>query len=187
MKKSIQNLEKRLSNLNTEHTTQRAGILTEALNIIRSKLDDNAEFNACLSKLESSRELTSEQDCEWPARWIRFNASDFINTDSALEREAFESYLAVDHCINVNFENDALISSDGPCIVINEDGDVFDQDADKCVIPVDDTRDEDGEISVSKRNQLIEQYMESTGVFPSVVSQDRYGNMFYVNTNEGAE
>lgn len=186
MKKSIQNLEKRLSKLNALSKSAYAKILDEALKIIRTKLDSNSKFNKCIQSLESSRELAGDE-CGWPERWIRFDASDFIDTDSSLEREVFKVYLSEYHGCYWNPEHDALLSSDGPCIVINEDGDVFDQDSGKCVIPVDDTRDEDGEISISKRNQLIEQYMESKGYFPSVVSCDRYGNMHYVNTKENAQ
>ena len=41
---------------------------------------------------------------------------------------------------------------------------------------------EDGEVDEVKRNELIEAYMEKTGCFPGVLSDDDHGNLFLVNT-----
>ena len=82
------------------------------------------------------------------------------------------------HCIEVDFQNDVLMYSQGPCIVVNNEGDVLDTDSGKWFIKKNDYLDEEtGKFDISKRNELIEAYMEKTGYFPGVFESDYYGNL----------
>lgn len=170
-------LELELETLKNQYTEQKEKIQSRAFELMALKLEKNAELKQAIEKLESSRELTSTED-EYFSRWIRFNASEFIDTDSQLEKDALENYLAENFCAYVDFKNDALMTSEGPSIVINDDGDVYDQDSGKFIVNKKDYETD------SERNQLIESWMEKQGYFPSVISCDRYGSAFYVNTKE---
>ena len=67
------------------------------------------------------------------------------------------------------------------CIIINHEGDIF--ESHKLIISADDYRDDEGDKCETKRNQLIESYMKSSGYFPEVLEADYYGGLTYVNTN----
>lgn len=133
-------------------------------------------IKTAVSKLEASNEYTWDKFGEI-ASWIRMDLSEFKKC-----REAFADYMLEEHHTLVDFENDALICSLGPCIVINHDGDVYDQDGDKFFIKKSDYQDDDGELNEAKRNELIEAYMEKSGYFPGVFRSDYHGNLFAVKT-----
>lgn len=122
-------------------------------------------------------------------RWFRFGGLADVEEN---EREYLEAYLSDKHCIRVDFDNDLLITSEGPSIIINtgyrdRDAGVFDQDSGKQILSVDDYRDEEGGIDEAKRNALIEDYMEKTGHFPGVFIDDGHGNLSCVNTQPKAK
>lgn len=172
--KKLDQVKAAIEKLNNECALKRSSLQQVALGLIKEKLDDSAALKAAIEKLESSRDLMS--DGEYPARWIRFQASDFIDTDSDFERDLFETYMMDSHNVMVDFQHDSISISDGPCMVINDDGDVLDQDSGKWIISHDDYSSE------SERNMLIEAWMTKAGYYPSVVREDRHGNMFYLNT-----
>ncbi len=151
---------------------------TEARAVLSTKLKDSKALAECIAELEASKNLTFDVNDEWPRRWVRFDARRFIDVDNELERETFRDYLQDEYFTDVDFKNECISMSDGPCIMINEDGDVLDQDSGKWIISKTDYQ------SVDERNKLIEEYMERAGYFPSVVSCDHYGNMHYVSTKD---
>jgi hypothetical protein len=53
--------------------------------------------------------------------------------------------------------------------------------ADKCIINESEYKN-DGEVDETKRNALIEAYMEKMGYFPGVFRRDRDGSVYSVKT-----
>ena len=133
---------------------------------------------ALVNSVESSRDL--EQDYEF------FNVltslpdlSIFIDTDSEFQRDLFRQYMIENHYIDIDFKNDCALTSIGPCILINHNGDVLDQDSGKWILSKDDYESE------SELFKLIENHMQTTGYFPSIVACDYHGNANFVNTQKG--
>lgn len=182
--KNFNELEAELKRLNDSAIEKREKLLNEAFELMNARLNKNKTLNEYIEKLESSRELTVDESDGWPMRWTHFDSSQFIDIKSELEREALTRFLSESFFVYIDFKNDIIISNDGPCILINEDGDVLDQNSGKWIIDKSEYVDDNGEEIPFKRNELIEEWMEKSGYFPSVVSQDRYGNMFYVSTKE---
>lgn len=133
-------------------------------------------IQSLVSKVENSTELTQVSHYEWLHQRTRVNFASVIDTNSDIERSLLSEYLEENYFVRCDFENDCITYCIGPCLIINEDGDVLDQDSGKWIIKSNDYENE------SKLYELIEDYMEDTGCFPSVVRMDRYGNAFYVNT-----
>jgi len=141
------------------------------------------EVNALIGALNLSKDITwIESDHDFVHRWVRFDFSQLIDTKNDMERELLTEYLSDNHYIECDFKNEVASTCEGYCLVINEDGDVLDQDSGKWVIS---KRDYE---SKQELFQLIEAYMERTSCYPSVIRSDRYGNVSYVNTqNQGSE
>jgi len=127
-----------------------------------------------VESLGNSRELTTVPYDDSFHAWIRVDLSLLIDTKDKLERELLKEYFDLEF-IGIDFENDCITTSEGPCIVINHEGDVLDQDSNKWFIS---KRDYE---TVESRNKLIEAYMEKSGYFPSIVKCDYYGNPSYAN------
>lgn len=174
--KQITKLEQELNIIEQGCLEQKQALRQQATELLAKKLDNSKKLKAEFSKLENSKNLTWIDD-EFPYQWIRFDASDFIDTDSMLERHAFASYVQ-EYGYTMDFGHNALMSCIGPVILINDEGDILDQDSGKWFIKKSDYENE------TERNKLIEEYMEKTGCFPAVISCDRYNNAFYVNTKE---
>lgn len=134
--------------------------------------DNDKTLQQALIQLETTSQLTSIPNDEWYHRWVRYSIPE------TFDRVAFESYLD-DRCVQVDFENSTLHSAEGPCMIINDDGIVYDQDSHKTVCTSSDYE------TITERNALIEQYMERYGYYPSVVLVDRYGEPIgYADTQE---
>lgn len=112
--------------------------------------------------------------------WLRFDLDRFKECSEYLKEYLRDQHVELD-------ANDCITYSQGPCIVINDGGDVYDQDGDKFFVKQSDYKDEDGIINLNKRNELIENYMEKNGYFPSIFRSDRYDNVFCVNTQNKTE
>lgn len=136
----------------------------------------NKALKKAIQEVESSNEYAWNKYGEIVS-WIRFDHADFDKC-----REYLKTWLRENHYVEVDFANDALMYAVGTSIVINDDGDVYDQDGDKFFIKKNDYRDENGELDIEKRNELIEAYMEKTGCYPGVFSSDRHGNVFSIST-----
>jgi hypothetical protein len=174
MNKEIKALNNKLANISDNEFA-----IKQELQLAWNKVfDDMSVLRDAITKVEASNEYTWESRGEDICSWIRFDTKSF--DDCA---EYLKEYLRNEHYVEIDFENDALLYSMGPSIIINEDGDVLDQDGDKWFINKDDYRDEDsGDLNEGKRNELIEAYMEKTGCYPGVFRTDRHGNVFAVST-----
>lgn len=149
---------------------------------------DRGDIKRDLEALESSSEYGSDQYGEIYI-WVRMES----DIDER-ERPFFSDWLQENHCVHVDWDNGAMYSYCGECIVINDDGDVF--DASKCIVEASEYKarllnqdlyesealNEDDDDA--RRNALIEAYMERTGCFPNVLSHDRHGNIFPVDTRK---
>jgi hypothetical protein len=136
----------------------------------------NATLKTALSALECSTQLTSVPHDEYYHRFVRVDLSKVVDLQDADAKNALEEYLE-DHSTCVDFEHSALTTCEGPSLIIDDEGDVYDQDSSK--IAVKNTEYE----NTTERNALIEAWMERTGYYPSVIKVDRYGEPIgYVNT-----
>ena len=174
MNKQITDLNSRLSDANGYIDSIEAELQKEWNKVF----EQLPQLTDTVSMVENSRDYCWDMHGEIVS-WLRFYPKEFLDC-----KEYFKVYMRENHCIEVDFQNDALMYSQGPCIVINNDGDVLDQDGDKWFIKKNDYLDEEtGKFDISKRNELIEAYMEKTGCFPGVFESDYYGNLRTVKTN----
>lgn len=136
------------------------------------------KIQALVNKLNDSNELTSVENDEYFHTFTKANLSEFIDVKDESQKELFTTYMDEQHDITVDFKYDCVSQCVGPSIIINEQGDVLDEDNGKWIIG---WADYDSEV---KLKELIEAHMEKTGCFPSVIKVDRYGNGKYFNTQK---
>jgi len=134
-------------------------------------------LNEAIIKLENSNKYILEyNDIQV---WERFDSEDIMPIEFKDQKELFNDmlsdFLSEDY-ISYNDIEKVITTSHGPSIIINEDGDVFDQDSGKCIIKSSDYEYEED------RNRLIEAYMNHHGYFPGVYEVDRHNNVTHVNT-----
>lgn len=168
-----------IGNLNVKlaaNESNRADIEAQLQTAWNEVFQANTQLTNVVTQLEKSTDYSWDKYGEIVS-WIRFDLSDYRDN-----LEYFKDYMREYHHVTVDSDSDCLAYSQGPCIVINEDGDVYDQDGDKFFVSKIDYRDDDGESDYVKRNELIESYMEKSGYFPGVFRSDRHGNVFHVNT-----
>lgn len=132
-----------------------------------------------VTKLESSNDFIFDKYGEI-ASYISFDSSDFLEC-----RGYFETYMQDYHYINVDWDGECLLYNQGPDSITIQDDTRYDNGVwfnHKVVINESEYKDDDG-VNETKRNALIEAYMERTGYFPGVFRVDSHGNVFLVNTN----
>jgi len=131
------------------------------------------ELQADIKALEVSKEYTTNQIGE-VCQWVRTKS----NLDKYSDiKEFLLTYLSEQHAIfDVDFKNQVFMTSQGPSIIINHEGDILDEDSGQWIVSKSDYETKD------ERNKLIEKYMESKGYFPGVFFIDYYGNVKHVNT-----
>ena len=163
----------------------------EALDADRSDIETQlqAEWNNVFNDSSVIKDLVTKVENSQNYRWdkygeivsyVPFNAEDFRDCS-----QYFKEYMRDNYFVELDFDNAVVTYSQGPGIVINDNGDVYDQDGDKFFIKKNDYRDDEtGELDEAKRNELIEQYMEKTGCYPGVFLSDRHGNVFAVSTKK---
>lgn len=139
------------------------------------------EIKKLVSAVEQSKELTQIDDDEFYAQWVRADFRTLIDYGDAFQRELLADYLQQEHYITVDYKNDVAMYSIGPAILINEDGDVLDQDSGKWIISVRDYKNN------KELYSKIEAWMESKGYFPSVIKCDMYRNLSYVDTQSNKQ
>ena len=146
----------------------------------KAGFDADEVLQSGLKALEASKALTSVPHDEFYHRWVRvdlnhlIDAADAKNTAETLDQ--LGNYLA-DHAAYFDAEHSTLTTCEGPALIINDDGDAYDQDSGKIVVNHTDYT------TTAGRNRLIETWMLANGYFPSVIKVDRYGEpVGYVNT-----
>lgn len=174
---SLNKIKEELESTKAKSQMEVTALKNRARAIFSAELEAKQDIiNKMTQALDSTEELTTVRNDEYYHRWIRADFSQLIDTDDELQRELLEEYFSDNHCAYVDFENDCLTTAEGPCILINHDGDVLDQDSGKWFISKNDYE------TVEERNALIEAYMEKSGCFPSVISVDYHGNAVYTST-----
>lgn len=177
----IAEIKSQIDSVQANSRIQTHDLEVKALNLFSEMLDKSPLKSEALKKMlvavENSPELTNLLNDDWYAQFARVDFSLLIDTKDKFQRELLQNYLESNHHMGVDFDNDCLTLSIGPAIIINDQGDVLDQETGKWIIKKSDYIDE------ADLYAQIEAYMEKTGCFPSVVEADYYGNPTYVNTN----
>lgn len=180
MNKTIERLSKELDNFNQDYSSQRTKI-KDKLQVAYNKLFENDKaLEKALTDFESATEYDADEHGIY--RYFRYNGLDDIPEDA---REYLQNYLD-DMCITIDFENSCFMSYEGDSFIIQDDsrskrdnGVWFNHNQ---VIEETEYTNEDNEVDESKRNALIEAYMEKTGYYPGVFRIDYHGNVSFVNT-----
>jgi hypothetical protein len=136
--------------------------------------EDSPLIKDALSALENTIFHGYFEGSEWPARWARVDLKKFHDCLPHLKE-----YLSENHYCFYDPKNEVIYDFGSPAIIINEDGDILDQDKIEWFLSKDDYGDDE-----NLRNQLIERYMEKNGYFPSVFIQTPHGDLFLLNTQE---
>lgn len=139
---------------------------------MQSKLN---EVQKIVNAAQESKELTQVECDEFYHTWSRVNFSKLIDLCNDFQKELLKTYFLEQYFIDLDFENDVASTSIGPAILINNEGDVLDQDSGQWFISKRDYETEE------ERNKLINEYMDKTGYYPSVIRCDYYGNAYFVN------
>lgn len=160
-----QNDEKRIK--------KRNAVKNELKMAFEKKFDADKILQNDIKLVQDSKELTTIENDEWLAQWHRFKYNLPIDSD---ELDLLKDYLSENHLIQLDVKNECLTYSIGPCIIINDDGSVYDQESNKWIFKTDNYE------SIEQRDQAIEAWMDKNGYFPSVVKADRYNNYFYYST-----
>ena len=116
------------------------------------QLSQKESVSKIIVELESSQNLTSDYDGF--SIWVIIDYKKLLpDVYSDFHVELLREYFSnMGHSLDVT--KDTLQNFIGPCIVINEDGDILDQDSGKWIISKGDYE------TISERNQLIENYLE---------------------------
>jgi hypothetical protein len=131
------------------------------------------ELQADIKALEVSKDYTTNEVGE-VCQWIRTKSD--LNKYLDL-KEFLLTYLSEQHCIyDVDFENQVFMSSQGPSIIINSEGDVLDEDSQEWIISRNDYETKE------ERNKLIEKYMKEKGYFPGVFYMNNNGSVRFIDT-----
>ena len=148
-------------------------------------------FDKCDELAKAVGELESSSDYEGDEfggvyRYILYSVPSEYQDFS----DELATWFSEAHCLTLDTgvspgQHTVLKSYCGDCIIINDEGDIF--LSHKLIISADEYRDDEGDKCDIKRNQLIEQYMESSGYFPEVLEADYYGGLQYVDTKATSE
>ena len=102
-------------------------------------------------------------------------------------REYLEEWLSDHYCLNIDWGNDCFTSYIGNDNIMIQDDTRRDNgvwQSHKLLFDESEYTDENGNIDLIKRNELIESHMEKTGYFPGVFRVTQYGYLYPVNTKE---
>lgn len=174
MNKKIEELNKVLSTNKEEEEKIMESLKEEYFKIF----EDSGLIKKMRIDLENSEDYSNEEYWpHWPCQYVYCSDYPGILSDNNQVNDFLEEYLNEYYFIRI--ENDCFTYSQGPSIIIQDNGTVWDQDSDKVFIDKEDYSSEEELFS------LIENYMESTGVFPGVFEADYYGCIRYpVNTRK---
>lgn len=165
MNKTIKELNKKLNEVNSDASD----LETQLQNAWNEVFKDSGVIKAMVTKVEASEDYTTTEYGDI-ASWTRVDLSDFEDC-----REYFETYMREYNYIDVDWKNDAISLSYGPDNLIIQDDTRHDNGVwceSKLVIKESEYTNDDGEVDTTKRNELIEAYMEKNGFFPGVFRCD---------------
>lgn len=172
----LEHIHNQIADVKSAADTVANGLANEAKTVFELQMKfKEKELKELQTKLDESKDLTDSPHDEYPRRFVAFDLDRLIDTSSELERDSLKEFLSENYFADVDFEG-YVHTSEGPCIVINDEGVVYDQESQKTLFT---HKHYDTEEECFK---LIEEHMEETGYFPSVVRYGRYGVIGYVNT-----
>lgn len=175
--KQLKELQEQINIAQIEICDKTSALKHESYKVFKELMKSRQDLvKDMLSKVESSKELTLSEFNGWPVQWTRVDFS-VLNLDlnNDFIKDLLVEYFS-EYSIEIDFKNDCLSMNQGPSIVINHDGDVYDQDSGKSIIQSNDYN------SIDDRNSQIEKWMDKHGYFPSVIQVDKYENVKYINT-----
>lgn len=135
--------------------------------------ENDSTVKLMIERLESSRELTTQNHDDCYSSYIQCDFSKIIDQSVEFQREMLSRWFEESHSYSVDFKNDCLLNSLGLNIILTDDGGCYDQDSGKWIIS---KKDYDTQEELKEK---INNWMEQKGYFPSVIRCDRYGNAFF--------
>ncbi len=189
-------MTKTIDQLFEERASNAAATTEEISTLLHAIWDDCGPLNKAIAALENAAKPTwlGTDDEGWPAGYI-----DLPIDVPKREREFLSEWL-IDYCCYL--DDDRIVMTYGPSIIIEREGDVYDQDSHKRIVTsgeykarmlnseagcCDDEPEYDEVDDDIRRNALIEAYMEKNGYFPGVYRIDHHGNIFPVDTRRPSE
>jgi len=190
MNSGIKKLNKRIELFESKRAELVAGTtkdLNDRINDLNDQLKKeyetvfkkDADLKTALKDIETSNEYGSDESGIYS--WVRFYLTDYKDDSQGLE---FLSEYVSEAGYHLDAENESLVNFQGDCILINDDGDIFESDGvcpGKDIASIDDYSVNE-EPDEALRNKLIRDYMESNEYWPGVFTVDHYGNVYSVNT-----
>lgn len=88
-------------------------------------------------------------------------------------------------CAHIDFDNSVALQVEMDAIIVQTEGRKTDRGVytnNKRIINETEYLDDNDQIDTTKRNQLIEEYMDKTGYYPSVFTIDYYGTIQLIKT-----
>lgn len=171
MNSKIKELNRKLADIQGDASAIETELQQEWNNVFK----DNTRLRDNVALLEQSSEYSFDKYGEIVS-WRRFaDLSDYRECATYLE-----NYLN-DRGVGIDWENDCLTYNLTPCIVINDDGDVYDQDSGKLILDVTEYKDDDGNLDEGKRNTLIETWMERRKTNVAMFGWNCLGSQGYEN------
>jgi hypothetical protein len=179
---TLENLFSDRNRIKSEHDQRKIALECEIQLVLNKKFDANKNLQKAIKTLGNKPTGYMINEYSDVQSWLRFDFSDF----PPIERDFLENYL-FDRCMAADFANDCLLQNHGNDNYIIQDNcgrnnGVY--QGHRQVFSVDQYTDENGEISVKTRNELIENRMQKNGCFPGVfrLVDSRSNDLMPVNT-----
>ena len=129
-------------------------------------------IDSWITTLDETRNLTDLGDIDgWYASWIRVDFNQLINTEDTFECELLQDFLEDHYNVVADYDNNCLLYSLGPSILIIDGGDVYDQDSGRIIIHSEDYANPASLIAA------IDSWQDKHGYYPAVLSVNRYGDV----------
>jgi hypothetical protein len=177
----IDKLKQQLNEMESRHNNEQQDLRGQIQTALNALFDDDSELQKAIADVQLTNKYCTNEHGEI-CQWLGFRTAKYIG-----DLPYLAAYLQEHHFIDLDADNDSILYPLGPQIIVNDEGDVYDEDSGKWIITEKDyaiSMDDDptGEMEKAKRNQLIELWMEKNGYFPGVYFVDRYGNVSPINT-----
>jgi hypothetical protein len=175
---TILKLENKIKELSTQNKLEISTIETELQKEWFKIFNDLSIIKEYVEKLEKSTDYIVDEFENYPCQYINCKELlDIFDGDNCTSYwEYLSEYLSEYYGYYLDRNHDCMIMNNGPAIIINDEGDILDQDSGKWIINKSDYNNE------WYRNILIKNYMKESGYYPGVFYQDYYGNFSLVDT-----
>lgn len=173
--------EVKVSTLNeaiNKHNSLKRGAIDSIYELMVPVFKDSSSLAKHLSKLQNDPHFYAVSYSNVDA-CVYFSHKEIMprefESNQGIFLEVFNRFLE-EYGDHARYESGELFTACGPCIIINTDGDVIDQDSGRCFLKKSEYESEE------ERNEKIEQHMEKTGHFPNVFEIDRFGGVELIST-----